>query len=139
MIFTREDIVREARLWLDTPFKHQGRLLGIGVDCLGVLLGVCDQLNIYQEYTDPKDYGRMPSGKLLQTSVEKFLIPVSAINIKMGDVGIFRFQKEPQHIAIFTDIGIIHAYSEVGKCVEHIYSSPWDTRLVQSYSFKELL
>ncbi len=34
------DVVRTARTWLGTPYHHQGRLKGVGVDCAGLLIGV---------------------------------------------------------------------------------------------------
>ncbi len=33
-------VVAEARLWLGTPYRHQGSLRGIGCDCLGLVRGV---------------------------------------------------------------------------------------------------
>ena len=35
-----EEAVAQARLWLGTPYRHQGSLRGIGCDCLGLLRGV---------------------------------------------------------------------------------------------------
>jgi cell wall-associated NlpC family hydrolase len=32
-----ERIVAEAETWLNTPFRHQGRLKGQGVDCVGFI------------------------------------------------------------------------------------------------------
>ncbi len=32
---TREDIVRAARGWIGTPYRHQASLKGVGTDCLG--------------------------------------------------------------------------------------------------------
>jgi hypothetical protein len=33
-----EALVAEARRWLGTPFRHQGRIRGEGVDCIGLVL-----------------------------------------------------------------------------------------------------
>ena len=35
----RDDIVAAAREYLDTPFVHQGRVKGVGIDCAGDLQG----------------------------------------------------------------------------------------------------
>jgi hypothetical protein len=41
-----DDIVREARSYIGTPFKHQGREKGVAIDCLGVVLGVAVALDL---------------------------------------------------------------------------------------------
>lgn len=37
-------VVHAVRGWLGTPFAHQGRLKGVGCDCLGLVLGVWEEL-----------------------------------------------------------------------------------------------
>jgi cell wall-associated NlpC family hydrolase len=37
---TAAEIIAAARACLGTPFRHQGRLPGIGLDCAGVALHV---------------------------------------------------------------------------------------------------
>ncbi|NDC56413.1 MAG: hypothetical protein EBZ69_06345 [Alphaproteobacteria bacterium] len=37
---TRMDIVREAREWINTPFKHQGALKGVACDCIGLIKAI---------------------------------------------------------------------------------------------------
>ena len=45
-MITKEDVVREAKTWLGTPFHHQGRLKGVGVDCAGVIVCVAKELKL---------------------------------------------------------------------------------------------
>ena len=40
------DVVRMARTWLGTPYHHQGRVKGAGVDCGGLVIGVARFLMI---------------------------------------------------------------------------------------------
>jgi len=40
VIFTRDQVVEEARSWLKTPYHKNGRLKGVGVDCGTLLLCV---------------------------------------------------------------------------------------------------
>ena len=40
MSFTVDDVVKEARTWIGTPFVHQGRTKGLACDCLGLMIGV---------------------------------------------------------------------------------------------------
>ena len=39
-------IVTQARTWIGTPFHHQARLKGKGCDCLGLIVGVVDELGL---------------------------------------------------------------------------------------------
>ena len=96
-------------------------------------------LKLCPEYPDTKEYGRIPIGDMVQNKLDEFLVPIRREDIQSGDVGLFKFNKDPQHIGIFTDIGIIHAYSTVGQCVEHSFTDPWPSRMLQAYCFKELL
>lgn len=34
------EVIAEARGWIGTPYRHQGRRKGVGCDCLGLLIGV---------------------------------------------------------------------------------------------------
>ncbi len=53
----RDWIIAEAKTWKGTPYQHKGRVMGVGVDCGGM---------IYQTYTPllgpfkpfPKDYAQ---------------------------------------------------------------------------------
>jgi NlpC/P60 family putative phage cell wall peptidase len=48
-------VVAEARRWLGTPFRHQGRRRGVGCDCLGLVLGIWEA--VYgQSLPAPADY-----------------------------------------------------------------------------------
>jgi cell wall-associated NlpC family hydrolase len=44
---TRAEIIAEARTWLKTPWRHQGRLKGIGCDCVGHIVCVPRALGIF--------------------------------------------------------------------------------------------
>ncbi len=43
--------------------------------------------------------------------------------------------REPQHVALVTDHGIIHSYSGVGKVVEHGLDDRWQQRITAAYRF----
>ncbi len=63
------DIIRTARSYIGTPFHHHGRLKNIGVDCLGLLIGVAKELNLNDkmgrpiQFHDTLNYGVMPNEK----------------------------------------------------------------------------
>ncbi|MBL0320066.1 MAG: hypothetical protein IPP74_12385 [Alphaproteobacteria bacterium] len=43
---SNQKIISQARTWLGTPFHHQARLKGKGCDCLGLIVGVADELGL---------------------------------------------------------------------------------------------
>lgn len=76
---TRAEIVAEARLWLGTPYHHQGSVLGVGCDCVGLVRGVYRGL-IGPEPEDRPNYS-MDWGEVngAETMLEYFFKYLSAI------------------------------------------------------------
>jgi len=72
-------IIEKAREFIDTPYEHQGRLKGIGIDCCGLIMivGVADN-----------------------------------------------------------NLTLIHAYSTIGRCVEHNLDKVWLDRIFQGFALK---
>lgn len=125
-IVTRAQIVSEARTWLGTPFHHQGRVKGCGVDCAGVVAGVGRALGLTD--FDTVCYGRQPDPLLMGSILRKYLEPKPISQAQPGDVLWMAFDRDPQHVAIVTDIGILHATSAIGKVVEHSLDATWRVR-----------
>lgn len=134
MMVTRADIIAEARTWVGTPFHHQGRLKGVGVDCAGVIVGVAHALGL-SDY-DRHDYGREPYCGMLRSTLDEHMHRVQGDPLP-GDVLLMAFDREEQHLAILTDQNtIIHAYEHVGRCVEHRYADVWRARTRGVYRYK---
>lgn len=131
---TREQLISEARSWLGTPFHHQGRVKGAGVDCVGVLVKTLSIFNLLT--VDNTNYSRNPNGDYLIRMCELYFNPIPMDEILPGDILVFAWGKEPQHLALYTDIGILHAHVRVKKVVEHIYDDPWKKRTVAAYRIK---
>jgi cell wall-associated NlpC family hydrolase len=138
---SRADVVAEARSWIGTPFHHQGRLKGVGVDCAGVAVGTARALGL--EYADAEGYARIPSGGQFMATVESVTDAVSFLDVLPGDLMIFAFAGEPQHIAIVSDfvggeILLVHAWSAIGWCVENRLDTVWKSRLRGCRRFRGL-
>ena len=132
----REQIVAEARTWLGTPFHHQARLKGIGADCAGVVGMTGAALGLISASDIPNDYAKQPNAKEMERVLEEKLDRIPPAEAKIGDVLHFAFDRDPQHVAILTDVGIIHSYAQVRKCVEHSFDDTWKARLRGAYRFK---
>lgn len=130
------NILIAARECIGTPFKHQGRNVGVGLDCAGVLVHVANRLGI--PHTDVIGYGRVPAKLQLKQVLDnqQSLKRVGLEDKKAGDILLMTFVKEPQHIAIYTGDTVIHAYERAGKCCEHRLCKMWESRILCVYRFE---
>lgn len=128
MSVTREQFIAEARSWIDVPWVHQGRNRH-GVDCIGLLLVSCWALGL-TDY-DVKGYGRAPNGDFMRRECARLMIPTA--DPQPGDVLVMRFSREPQHVLIRTDRGVLHAWSVARRVVEVTMPEAWRARIVGAY------
>jgi NlpC/P60 family putative phage cell wall peptidase len=139
MTITREDAVAEARSWLGTPFQHQGCLKGVACDCIGLVKSVGITLGLV-EYDEAKArpflaYRMMPDSKKMREALATFFVPIRVVEAMPADILFLAWTKEPQHLALITDLGIIHSYSGVGKVVEHSFDERWQKRVTAAYRY----
>lgn len=94
-------IIQEARTWLGTPFKHQGRLKGQGVDCLGLLVGVAAALRLRGRdglpltSRDSLAYGHYPDEAALRDGLKRCLTPIVEWEKKRGQYVRASFKRDP--------------------------------------------
>jgi NlpC/P60 family putative phage cell wall peptidase len=128
-------VVAEARRWIGTPYQHQARLHGVGVDCAGLIIGVARELDL--AYVDVQGYGRIPHQGMLRRICDEHLLRID--DIEPGCILLMGFLLGPaqeQHLGIYTgEDSIVHAYAHAGACVEHRYSSAWRSRTRQIYRY----
>ena len=128
-----QQIIDCARTYLGTPFHHQGRLKGVGVDCIGLVVGVAQTLELIDDKGIPlasfdhADYPPTPAGEY-----------------QPADILLFRFHQDPQHVGIVSqlpdgELGIIHCYASIGKVVEHRLNDTWKRLIVAAFRFPQLL
>lgn len=132
---TADEIIAAARDCVGTPFRHQGRLVGEGLDCVGVPLHVASVFGL--ETVVVGGYGRTPVEGQLEAALasQPCLMPVEIADRRPGDVLLMRLPREPSHVAINAGETIIHAYEATGKCVEHRLDERWQARIVRVYRF----
>ena len=137
----RADIVAAAKAVERTPFHHQGRVPGVGLDCVGLYIHICQQLGL--EFIDTTGYARDPYDGTLERELDRQpcleRIPLSEAG--EGDLLAMRISKAPQHIAIHAGfIGghpyIIHSSEEAGHVCHHRVDSMWRHRILMAYRFK---
>lgn len=127
-------IVSAARACLGTPFRHQGRATGIGLDCAGLAVFALKSAGV--DIHAPANYSRTPHDGRLRAMIEiqRGLRFVPRDDMQAGDVLLIKIGNEPSHVGICTGDGnIIHAYEQVGKVVEHRIDSSWQAQIVSVY------
>ena len=141
-----QEIIEQARTWIGTPYHHQARLKGIGCDCLGMVVGVADELGLKHESGvllssfDQTDYSRQPDGERLTRMLQSVLYEVPKEEAVPGDLVLFSIEGNPQHVGLISDyegLGVIHCYAPSRKVVEHRLDKKWQSRIVKVFRWQQ--
>lgn len=119
---SRADVVAEARSWLETPWVHQHRAKGEGVDCAGLVVCVARSLGLVAPDFDINGYKRQPDGSMLDLC-DQHMMRISRGELQPGDVLVMAIEHEPQHMGIVGEyrhggLSLIHAASKAGMVIE---------------------
>lgn len=138
-----QNIVAEARTWANTPFRHQGRLKGLGVDCAGFVALVAHNAGITVEI--PADYRPQEDGVTMMRLLSAYLDFIPTEEIQSGDIlalcdEALRFPDVPRHLAFVTEVTektliIIHASQRGVR--EHRMDSHWNKRIHSAWRIKD--
>lgn len=136
----RSEIVLKAREYINTPFIHQGRLKGVGIDCIGLVINVGKELGIFDESLNIGGYLPIPDGTSFLKGADTYLVKQTKEEMLPGDTIIVKYDKDPQHIGILADyrhggLSIIHASSEACRVIETRLMFSEHTRFVATYRF----
>lgn len=99
----RPDIAAAAESFIGTPFRHQGRRPGGGLDCVGVWVCALEACGDVVE--DVTTYRRLPdSRELIRHMVRQF---VEVDEPEIGDALVMNAprHKQPRHLAIYVGDG----------------------------------
>lgn len=120
---TRDEIVAEARTWMDVPWRHQGRSRD-GIDCVGLLSAVGKAFGV--PHSDISAYPRQAVSPKLRNLLRSYLNPMPFTANKVGMVGVFRDSIFPCHVGILSwkhnRLHVIHARADAGKVIEEAFS-----------------
>jgi cell wall-associated NlpC family hydrolase len=118
---TPDQIVAQARGWLGVPFRHQGRTAH-GIDCVGLPIIIGQTLGLVPKGFEVANYGRVPSGELLQRLQAHCTQLPKAVP---GSLILIAWTRTAAHVAICAGETMIHAHESVGRVVEHGYRGRW--------------
>ena len=138
---TTQDFIKNLRSHLGTRWQHQGRLPGVCLDCAGLVVIAARQSGA-RIVLDKSAYDRRPDPHLLLQCIEGSgltLVPMHALEV--GDLLVMRYDSNPQHLAIITEIKegapprIIHAAATARAVVEHYLTDDWRGRVAHVFRF----
>lgn len=116
-------MIAVTRKLIGAPYLHQGRTPR-GIDCVGVPIWVMGQLGVLPDHMRAANYGRLSNGELIK-ECERFCTRLDAI--EPGCLIVIKWfgESEAGHVAIASDLGMIHAYRHHGGVREHGYRAKW--------------
>lgn len=116
--YQRAMFVHYARRWIGTPFHHGARQPGVGVDCAQLIIAAALEAGIIDQEPPGLRYGP----RLLMPRTVSELLGRSMArteHAQPGDVYQIAVRARlPIHLAIVTDLGILHASHTAGRVIE---------------------
>lgn len=136
----RDEVITEALTWLETPFHHEARVKGAGVDCANLLVAVYSAVGIVKSIDlehYPADWHLHSGKKLFLQVLLQYADPVD--EPLPGDIAMFTYGRQEAHGAIVIEWprSIIHAWSDIRKvCLSDASSGPLAQRVAGFYRVK---
>lgn len=140
------EVVRRARAWIGTPYRHQASCRAAGTDCLGLLRG------LWREVVGPEperipaytpDWSEPSRTEELLDAATRHLVRLRRDEAVPGDVVVMRMRQDAvaKHVGILarSDDGhetLIHAYSGHGV-VESPLTPDWARRIAGVFRFPD--
>lgn len=115
--------VAAARAGVGTRFRAQGRAIGLGLDCVGVVLLAAAGAGV--------TLGPVPAyalGGLHDDMLAAALIALGCRRVRRvrpGDLVEYALAPGHRHLALISDRGIIHAHAGLGRVVEGPAPPEW--------------
>ncbi len=115
-------VVERARDYIGAPWAHLGRTIR-GIDCIGLIFCVANDLGFVPDSADLLNYDRMPEGHKLLMEIGKWGRRINPKDAVPGDVLITRENMNlPNHCGFLAgdknEPTIIHAYVRKGEVLE---------------------
>ena len=133
-------VVDETLSWLGTPYRHQGRRKGVGCDCVGLVLGVCNAvLGAMPELPGPyaPDWAEAGGGERFLKAVRRHFPEKPAGDMAPGDLLLFRWRPHlpAKHAGIVVGQDLfVHAYEGMAVSLSAL-APQWRKRIAGVFSF----
>jgi cell wall-associated NlpC family hydrolase len=135
----RKAVVLEAKTWIGTPYSHQGRIKGAGVDCGMLPIEVFEKCGL-MEHIDVPYYNvawHLHHGEEKYLGwVKKYCTEVTDREPLPGDMILYKYGRCISHSAMVTEWPqVIHAYVGQGVLLANAENQALKKKQVSIYSF----
>lgn len=120
----RDEVVAAARSCIGTRFRPQGRLIGIGLDCVGVVLVAAAAAGVRPD--------EVPAYALSGQNMALLLAQLRAAGCEdvhgvpaAGDIGVLAPGAGRLHLGVLTGTNFVHAHAGLGRVVEGPIDEAW--------------
>ncbi len=135
------EAVQEALTWLGTPYHHQGRVKGVGVDCGTLICEVYEKVGL-MDHLDPRPY---PPDWHMHQMGERYLKHIRSVCFEVdgppepGDIVLYKIGKCVSHGAIVVEWPtIIHSYIHLGVILQDGTKGSLARRIAGFFRMKRL-
>ncbi|WP_151765199.1 NlpC/P60 family protein [Acinetobacter soli] len=135
------EAVAEAMTWLGTPYHHQGRVKGVGVDCGTLICEVYEKVGL-MDHLDPRPY---PPDWHMHQMGERYLEHIKSVcdevegSPQPGDIVLYKIGKCVSHGAIVVEWPtIIHSYIHLGVILQDGTKGSLARRIAGFFRMKRL-
>ena len=139
-----DQLVQEARTWVGTPYHHQARVKGVGVDCANLIAGIAEACGyepvILQPYST--QWHLHNSEEKLLNILESYGCTATTLEEQFGNyegsIITFKFGHVSSHVGIFTSPNtFVHADVRIGKVTEVSLNGQWANHFSGIYKLPE--
>jgi len=144
-MISRDAFLAEARCWIDTPYRHQASMQGVGADCLGLIRGIWRNLIGKEPEQIPAytaDWAEPSHEEVLLAAACRWLVPKPLLSNELAEIIIFRMRdgSVAKHLGIAAEVNgcpsFIHSYTDHGV-VESPLSAPWQRKIIARFDFPQ--
>lgn len=138
-------ILKVAKSWLNTKFHYGGRVKinnqnNGGIDCIGLILKIGEEVNSTYNgkniiMLDQTNYSKFSNNFEMKKFLDKYFIKIKEKDVKIGDIAYINFNNNLEHVAVISDVGLIHCYVEARKVVEHSLNQYWKDKIKCFYRY----
>ncbi|WP_439532103.1 peptidoglycan endopeptidase [Polymorphobacter sp.] len=118
-------IVSAARGCLGTRFRRQGRVVGLGLDCVGVVAIAARAAGLRVGPLPAYDQSADNLALLERVLRDSGCMAVSRERAVSGDMAVIAPAAGRLHLGVLTPCGIVHAHAGLGRVVEGPLDPAW--------------